>query len=871
MCGIALLVQATQPPPQSTNPPSSSSSSSSTSTTTTSSSSSSSSTSFSSPSTSSAVPSTSSSSSSSPLPPSSTTTTSQRPSSSSKQTSISHHKSCWLSIVDANASRGPDQSSSAHFNLSRPGIGSSTSPACKVELDLYSSVLALRGGEQVTSQPLRSHNNRYLLSWNGQVFDWDDSEPSGSHPFSGLEDEQQNDGEILFQTIQTRITKGERQDVVEAVRSTFASVEGPYAFVFIDVPRGLIIFGRDPLGRRSLLISREKTNRVKSLMIVSTASREAIDGGATFQEIDCSSLWTLDVHESINEPRPLERRSNLNFDFVLKELQPTTIESASEINQARPTKQEMELAVERFESVLSESVRKRVTNIRSRNSSSSTTRESKVAILFSGGLDCATLARLSDRFVPKDEPIDLLNVAFENPRVLNARQKEMEVERKRKEKDEVAVARLSCRKRRSLDRDHPREGWSQASGVVGGVPATAAVDGEGGKRGVEGGRDTRLMGNQDDGNDPNRPGVTMGNGGDQGGRIGSDTATGIHATTLDKDDPHLLVRGIENVSLCGKSAGVDQGTRKPHTTIKLVASRPTSKGGRGRAELEEGEEEEDQEEDGEGGEGHHHAHRTRTRSTREEEETKRYDVPDRLTARSTHLELLKLCPDRQWNLVEIDVPHEVYKEERGKIEALMHPTGSIMDLSISSALYFAARGKGRLRRPTRGNELLPEEEKIVVNNAGTEYQSQARVLVSGLGADELLGGYSRHRAAFEKDGWEGLAKELQMDLERLPTRNLGRDDRVLSSHSKEARYPFLSRQVVEHLVSLQVNLKTDPTGLANPSLPGEKLLLRQVASSRSLGFRNASRLKKRAIQFGTRSAKMEQGQGRIKGHQSLYD
>lgn len=37
---------------------------------------------------------------------------------------------------------------------------------------------------------------------------------------------------------------------------------------------------------------------------------------------------------------------------------------------------------------------------------------SKVAILFSGGLDSSVLAALTDRVWPKNESIDLLNVAF---------------------------------------------------------------------------------------------------------------------------------------------------------------------------------------------------------------------------------------------------------------------------------------------------------------------------------------------------------------------------------------------------------------------------------------------------------------------------
>lgn len=44
----------------------------------------------------------------------------------------------------------------------------------------------------------------------------------------------------------------------------------------------------------------------------------------------------------------------------------------------------------------------------------------RVAVLFSGGLDCTVLARIAHDILPSDQPIDLINVAFENPRVLKA-------------------------------------------------------------------------------------------------------------------------------------------------------------------------------------------------------------------------------------------------------------------------------------------------------------------------------------------------------------------------------------------------------------------------------------------------------------------
>jgi asparagine synthetase B (glutamine-hydrolysing) len=73
--------------------------------------------------------------------------------------------------------------------------------------------------------------------------------------------------------------------------------------------------------------------------------------------------------------------------------------------------------------------------------------------------------------------------------------------------------------------------------------------------------------------------------------------------------------------------------------------------------------------------------------------------------------------------------------------------------SISLAFYFAARGCGTIEGPGG-----PAAERVA-------YTSTARVLLSGLGADELLGGYSRHRKTFGKrpeGDWQALVDELQM-------------------------------------------------------------------------------------------------------------
>lgn len=69
------------------------------------------------------------------------------------------------------------------------------------------------------------------------------------------------------------------------------------------------------------------------------------------------------------------------------------------------------------------------------------------------------------------------------------------------------------------------------------------------------------------------------------------------------------------------------------------------------------------------------------------------------------------------------------------------------------ALYFASRGTGTLLRANPNDTTVTEEEEA--------YTTPARVLLSGLGSDELLGGYSRHRVAFKNSGWKGLLDEVR--------------------------------------------------------------------------------------------------------------
>jgi asparagine synthetase B (glutamine-hydrolysing) len=100
---------------------------------------------------------------------------------------------------------------------------------------------------------------------------------------------------------------------------------------------------------------------------------------------------------------------------------------------------------------------------------------------------------------------------------------------------------------------------------------------------------------------------------------------------------------------------------------------------------------------------------------------------------------------------------------------------------------------------------------------------------------------------------------------------LGRDDRIISHFGREVRYPFLDERVINFLSSLPANQKVSPGLTAEyhegeTTVLGDKRLLRRVAIN--LGLERAAKEKKRAVQFGSRSAKMEEGI-KVKGNDRI--
>ena len=133
----------------------------------------------------------------------------------------------------------------------------------------------------------------------------------------------------------------------------------------------------------------------------------------------------------------------------------------------------------------------------------------------------------------------------------------------------------------------------------------------------------------------------------------------------------------------------------------------------------------------------------------------------------------------------------------------------------------------------------------------------------GMGADEQLGGYTSHIHAFRHGDHNGLVSEVKRQIARIGLRNLGRDDRVSSAHGIESRFPFLDEQLVSFLNQLPLSQKMN---LILPRGQGDKIILRKAAEK--AGLKLAAWLEKRAVQFGSRIAKVERDEVKVKvkGH-----
>lgn len=143
------------------------------------------------------------------------------------------------------------------------------------------------------------------------------------------------------------------------------------------------------------------------------------------------------------------------------------------------------------------------------------------------------------------------------------------------------------------------------------------------------------------------------------------------------------------------------------------------------------------------------------------------------------------------------------------------------------------------------------------------YKPISKLILSGLGADEFLGGYARYRTAYNKDIESNYTKtynteknkflieEMSKDIDRVWNRNFGRDDRAISDNGIEMRFPFFDIELINLLSFYDV---LDSCDFSLQRGVGEKRVLRQLLYNK-FGCKISWNFEKRAIQFGTSLAK----------------
>jgi len=241
-------------------------------------------------------------------------------------------------------------------------------------------------------------------------------------------------------------------DIVSVLRK----IEGPYSLIYYQKSSNTLYFGRDIIGRHSLLLKVD--NEVNSLTLTSVANKKMKE----IVEVPAIGIFTMNLNTSkINlacypwkEPdlrftdviEALEM--SLNVDIDIKEIILNTRLSLTNLHLHPDSKdlqylenvpynkdfkeilhyllenQEVYERVKCLDELLHQSVKVRVKKKPNYckdciriilNNEDATCTHSKIGILFSGGLDSAILAVIADKYVPKDEGIDLINVAFEKP------------------------------------------------------------------------------------------------------------------------------------------------------------------------------------------------------------------------------------------------------------------------------------------------------------------------------------------------------------------------------------------------------------------------------------------------------------------------
>jgi asparagine synthetase B (glutamine-hydrolysing) len=145
-----------------------------------------------------------------------------------------------------------------------------------VYLTFVSSVLSLRGSN-IVSQPLVDNATGSVLCWNGEAWKID------SEPVNG------NDSELVFAMLlkASADAKGSQFQLIKSMEK----IRGPFALVYYDAQSQRLYYGRDCLGRRSLV----KTTLSDGAVVISSICDLALN--AKWAEVEADGVYVTPISQ----------------------------------------------------------------------------------------------------------------------------------------------------------------------------------------------------------------------------------------------------------------------------------------------------------------------------------------------------------------------------------------------------------------------------------------------------------------------------------------------------------------------------------------------------------------------------------------------
>lgn len=351
----------------------------------------------------------------------------------------------WPKCRDAINARGPDGASELFQKLTE-----------KWKAHFAASVLWMQGSHPVV-QPCVDVDGNVLL-WNGDIFNGNlvsffmfplfkivATKNILTYRSHSKASDQECDTTTLLNSLNSS----------QSVISTLLDIQGPYSFIYFHKSTGRLYFGRDSIGRHSLLIklnegdtdsltlcsvgNKSMTNVVEvpaigifvcdlNIVVLNLTCYPWKEPNLRFtdiiEDLEMNLGMDIDVRETIVKPEV--NNSSLHLDPEIRDLEYLrnidSSQSFIDIMEQLLENKEVHQRVENILRLLRNSVEVRVKKKPDycRNciklylkGEKVKCNHAKIGILFSGGLDSAILAVIADQFVPGNEEIDLLNVAFE--------------------------------------------------------------------------------------------------------------------------------------------------------------------------------------------------------------------------------------------------------------------------------------------------------------------------------------------------------------------------------------------------------------------------------------------------------------------------